>query len=90
MLIVENCIWRLYPNYRLFALLVFFLLFLLLFCPIAQAYEYIVLIDILTIFLLIFLFSKVVDCRVCGDPHSVLRFAFVEFADERKYSVLLL
>ncbi|KAA3467847.1 Polyadenylate-binding RBP45 [Gossypium australe] len=25
---------------------------------------------------------KVVDCRVCGDPHSVLRFAFVEFADE--------
>lgn len=27
---------------------------------------------------------KVVDCRVCGDPHSVLRFAFVEFADERK------
>ncbi|KAJ0103449.1 hypothetical protein Patl1_05046 [Pistacia atlantica] len=24
----------------------------------------------------------VVDCRVCGDPHSVLRFAFVEFADE--------
>lgn len=27
---------------------------------------------------------KVVDCRICGDPHSVLRFAFVEFADERK------
>lgn len=25
---------------------------------------------------------KVVDCRVCGDPHSVLRFAFIEFADE--------
>lgn len=29
-------------------------------------------------------YLKVVDCRVCGDPHSVLRFAFVEFADERK------
>ena len=27
---------------------------------------------------------KVVDCRICGDPHSVLRFAFVEFADDRK------
>lgn len=26
--------------------------------------------------------GQVVDCRVCGDPHSVLRFAFVEFADE--------
>ncbi|XP_039038525.1 polyadenylate-binding protein-interacting protein 9-like [Hibiscus syriacus] len=26
--------------------------------------------------------GHVVDCRVCGDPHSVLRFAFVEFADE--------
>ncbi|KAF6142836.1 hypothetical protein GIB67_002700 [Kingdonia uniflora] len=25
---------------------------------------------------------KVVDCRVCGDPHSILRFAFVEFSDE--------
>ncbi|KAJ8421773.1 hypothetical protein Cgig2_014492 [Carnegiea gigantea] len=25
---------------------------------------------------------QVVDCRICGDPHSVLRFAFVEFADE--------
>ncbi|KAK3027281.1 hypothetical protein RJ639_041102 [Escallonia herrerae] len=25
---------------------------------------------------------NVVDCRVCGDPHSRLRFAFVEFADE--------
>lgn len=24
----------------------------------------------------------VVDCRVCGDPNSVLRFAFVEFTDE--------
>ncbi|KAG5545936.1 hypothetical protein RHGRI_018186 [Rhododendron griersonianum] len=32
------------------------------------------------------LFSKcgqVVDCRICGDPHSRLRFAFVEFADDR-------
>ncbi|XP_057540282.1 polyadenylate-binding protein-interacting protein 9-like [Amaranthus tricolor] len=27
--------------------------------------------------------GQVVDCRICGDPHSVLRFAFVEFADER-------
>ncbi|KAF3683127.1 Polyadenylate-binding protein-interacting protein 12 [Capsicum annuum] len=26
--------------------------------------------------------DQVVDCRVCGDPHSRLRFAFVEFADE--------
>ncbi|KAA8526683.1 hypothetical protein F0562_008114 [Nyssa sinensis] len=26
--------------------------------------------------------GQVVDCRVCGDPHSHLRFAFVEFADE--------
>ncbi|GER29124.1 RNA-binding protein [Striga asiatica] len=25
---------------------------------------------------------NVVDCRVCGDPHSRLRFAFVEFSDE--------
>ncbi|KAL7216566.1 hypothetical protein ACSBR1_028502 [Camellia fascicularis] len=27
--------------------------------------------------------GQVVDCRICGDPHSRLRFAFVEFADER-------
>ncbi|KAI8007507.1 Polyadenylate-binding protein-interacting protein 9 [Camellia lanceoleosa] len=27
--------------------------------------------------------GQVVDCRICGDPHSLLRFAFVEFADER-------
>ncbi|GMI90018.1 CTC-interacting domain 9 [Hibiscus trionum] len=26
--------------------------------------------------------GQVVDCRICGDPNSVLRFAFVEFADE--------
>lgn len=26
--------------------------------------------------------GQVIDCRICGDPHSVLRFAFVEFADE--------
>ena len=25
---------------------------------------------------------KVVDCRVCGDPNSILRFAFIEFTDE--------
>ncbi|CAH2053713.1 unnamed protein product [Thlaspi arvense] len=30
-----------------------------------------------------FSFVKVVDCRICGDPHSVLRFAFVEFADDQ-------
>jgi RNA recognition motif-containing protein len=27
-------------------------------------------------------YGQVVDCRVCGDSHSRLRFAFVEFADE--------
>ncbi|XP_010552172.1 PREDICTED: polyadenylate-binding protein-interacting protein 9-like [Tarenaya hassleriana] len=27
--------------------------------------------------------GQVVDCRICGDPHSVLRFAFVEFAYEQ-------
>eukprot|EP00245_Coleochaete_scutata_P006749 TRINITY_DN21524_c0_g1_i1.p1 TRINITY_DN21524_c0_g1~~TRINITY_DN21524_c0_g1_i1.p1 ORF type:complete len:394 (-),score=68.88 TRINITY_DN21524_c0_g1_i1:1408-2589(-) len=26
--------------------------------------------------------GQVVDCRVCGDPNSVLRFAFVEFTDD--------
>ncbi|KNA11754.1 hypothetical protein SOVF_132240 [Spinacia oleracea] len=26
--------------------------------------------------------GPVVDCRVCGDPNSILRFAFVEFMDE--------
>ncbi|KAJ0802677.1 putative RNA recognition motif domain, nucleotide-binding alpha-beta plait domain superfamily [Helianthus annuus] len=26
--------------------------------------------------------GQVVDCRVCGDPKSVLRFAFIEFTDE--------
>lgn len=25
---------------------------------------------------------KVVDCRICGDTNSVLRFAFIEFTDE--------
>jgi hypothetical protein len=30
----------------------------------------------------IILWLQVVDCRVCGDPNSVLRFAFVEFTDE--------
>ncbi|CAK9160281.1 unnamed protein product [Ilex paraguariensis] len=28
-------------------------------------------------------YGHVSDCRVCGDPHSRLRFAFVEFADEQ-------
>ncbi|EPS66691.1 hypothetical protein M569_08086, partial [Genlisea aurea] len=27
-------------------------------------------------------YGQVVDCRVCGDPHSRLRFAFVEFSDD--------
>ncbi|XP_042030533.1 polyadenylate-binding protein-interacting protein 9-like [Salvia splendens] len=27
-------------------------------------------------------FGQVADCRVCGDPHSNLRFAFVEFSDQ--------
>ncbi|ESQ48523.1 hypothetical protein EUTSA_v10021108mg [Eutrema salsugineum] len=27
--------------------------------------------------------GQVVDCRICGDPHSVLRFAFVEFAEDQ-------
>ncbi|KAL8087918.1 hypothetical protein AgCh_037892 [Apium graveolens] len=27
-------------------------------------------------------YGQVVDCRICGDPHSRLRFAFVEFGDE--------
>ncbi|KAL6876379.1 hypothetical protein ACP4OV_012951 [Aristida adscensionis] len=26
--------------------------------------------------------GQVVDCRICGDPNSVLRFAFIEFADD--------
>nr|GEX97223.1 polyadenylate-binding protein-interacting protein 12-like isoform X1 [Tanacetum cinerariifolium] len=26
--------------------------------------------------------GQVVDCRVCGDPNSVLRFAFIQFTDE--------
>ncbi|RZC57267.1 hypothetical protein C5167_004568 [Papaver somniferum] len=26
--------------------------------------------------------GQVVDCRICGDPHSVLRFAFIEFTDQ--------
>lgn len=34
------------------------------------------------------LHMKVVDCRVCGDPNSVLRFAFVEFTDEGKVNYL--
>ncbi|CAI0441838.1 unnamed protein product [Linum tenue] len=26
--------------------------------------------------------GQVVDCRICGDPKSILRFAFIEFTDE--------
>lgn len=32
--------------------------------------------------LLCFGCEQVVDCRICGDPNSVLRFAFIEFTDE--------
>ncbi|GAB2212097.1 hypothetical protein Droror1_Dr00025443, partial [Drosera rotundifolia] len=45
-------------------------------------------VDNLFIIVLIFKYFKVpteyevVDCRVCGDPNSVLRFAFIEFTDE--------
>ncbi|KAG2250879.1 hypothetical protein Bca4012_098330 [Brassica carinata] len=28
-------------------------------------------------------YGQVVDCRICGDPNSVLRFAFVEFYDDQ-------
>lgn len=31
---------------------------------------------------------KVVDCRICGDPNSVLRFAFIEFTDEGTFEYL--
>ncbi|XP_074567202.1 polyadenylate-binding protein-interacting protein 8-like isoform X4 [Curcuma longa] len=27
-------------------------------------------------------FGPVVDCRICGDPNSILRFAFIEFSNE--------
>ncbi|KAF3783690.1 Polyadenylate-binding protein-interacting protein 9 [Nymphaea thermarum] len=33
--------------------------------------------------------GEVLDCRICGDPHSVLRFAFVEFADEKSAKAAL-
>ncbi|PQP95158.1 polyadenylate-binding protein-interacting protein 12 [Prunus yedoensis var. nudiflora] len=33
--------------------------------------------------------GQVVDCRVCGDPNSILRFAFVEFTDEEGARVAL-
>ncbi|CAA0808739.1 Polyadenylate-binding protein-interacting protein 9 [Striga hermonthica] len=33
--------------------------------------------------------GQVVDCRVCGDPHSRLRFAFVEFSDEHSAKAAL-
>lgn len=26
--------------------------------------------------------GDVVDCRICGDPNSAMRFAFIEFTDE--------
>jgi hypothetical protein len=30
---------------------------------------------------------KVVDCHMCGDPNSVLRFAFIEFTNEGNISI---
>ncbi|KAG1338008.1 polyadenylate-binding protein-interacting protein 11 [Cocos nucifera] len=33
--------------------------------------------------------GQVVDCRMCGDPNSVLRFAFIEFTDEEGASAAL-
>ncbi|XP_062191869.1 polyadenylate-binding protein-interacting protein 12-like isoform X2 [Phragmites australis] len=33
--------------------------------------------------------GQVVDCRMCGDPNSVLRFAFIEFTDEEGARVAL-
>ncbi|KAJ0045718.1 hypothetical protein Pint_05177 [Pistacia integerrima] len=33
--------------------------------------------------------GQVVDCRICGDPNSVLRFAFIEFTDEEGARVAL-
>lgn len=26
--------------------------------------------------------GQIVDCRICGDPHTAMRFAFIEFAQE--------
>ena len=26
--------------------------------------------------------GPIMDCRVCGDPNSAMRFAFIEFSDE--------
>ncbi|CAA2965840.1 polyadenylate-binding -interacting 11-like [Olea europaea subsp. europaea] len=34
--------------------------------------------------------GQVVDCRICGDPNSVLRFAFIEFMDEAAQNALSL
>ncbi|CAI0453283.1 unnamed protein product [Linum tenue] len=33
--------------------------------------------------------GQVVDCRICGDPNSVLRFAFIEFTDEEGARIAL-
>ncbi|KAL1070385.1 hypothetical protein V6Z11_D11G019100 [Gossypium hirsutum] len=32
--------------------------------------------------------GQVVDCRICGDPNSVLHFAFIEFIDEGAQAAL--
>ncbi|XP_042426913.1 polyadenylate-binding protein-interacting protein 9-like [Zingiber officinale] len=33
--------------------------------------------------------GQVIDCRICGDPHSNLRFAFIEYSDEDGASAAL-
>ncbi|XP_062092044.1 uncharacterized protein LOC133797930 isoform X1 [Humulus lupulus] len=32
--------------------------------------------------------DQVVDCRICGDPNSVLRFVFIEFTDEGNFDLI--
>lgn len=44
--------------------------------------------DCVTVSSVLFM-MKVVDCRVCGDPNSVLRFAFVEFTDEGVWTIYI-
>ncbi|PWZ25030.1 Polyadenylate-binding protein-interacting protein 12 [Zea mays] len=34
-------------------------------------------------------YGQVVDCHMCGDPNSVLQFAFIEFTDEEGARVAL-
>lgn len=34
--------------------------------------------------------GSIMDCRVCGDPHTAMRFAFIEFEQESSVSKVLL